>query len=95
MTRAGVIPLSEIERIQFYFNTKKLRSTKTNLKKILQETGGSFVTNATIFPFFGKFVYSSVKFISVVRTVIHTNHCNRKFTICKTFVQTSYNFSNI
>lgn len=49
MTRAGVIPLSEIERIQFYFNSKKLRSTKTNLKKILQETGGSFVTNATIF----------------------------------------------
>lgn len=49
MTRAGVIPLSDIERIQIYFNTKKRKSTKANLKKILQEEGGEFITNAAIF----------------------------------------------
>ena len=49
MTRAGTIPLSEIERIQIYFNTKKRKSTKVNLKKILQEEGGEFITNAAIF----------------------------------------------
>ena len=49
MTRAGIIPLSDIERIHFYFNTKKLKSTKSNLKKILQQEGGSFITSSTIF----------------------------------------------
>lgn len=49
MTRAGVIPLSSIERIEIYQNTKKKKSTKANLLKILQETGGSFITNGTIF----------------------------------------------
>lgn len=49
MTRAGIIPLSDIERIQIYFNTAKKKSTKTNLKNILRDTGGDFITNAAIF----------------------------------------------
>lgn len=49
MTRAGTIPLSSIERLEIYFNTKKKKSTKANLQRILQETGGSFITNAAIF----------------------------------------------
>jgi hypothetical protein len=49
MTRAGTIPLSEIERIQIYFNTKKYKSTTYNLKRILQEEGGEFIMNAAIF----------------------------------------------
>lgn len=49
MTRAGVIPLSSIERIQIYFNTKKYKSTANNLKRILQETGGDLIMNAAIF----------------------------------------------
>jgi hypothetical protein len=49
MTRAGTIPLSDIERIQIYFNTGKLKSTKANLKKILKQEGGEFITNAAIF----------------------------------------------
>lgn len=49
MTRAGVIPLSFIERIQIYFNTHKRKSTKSSLKRILTETGGDFITNAAIF----------------------------------------------
>lgn len=47
MTRAGIIPLSSIERIQIY--TKGCKSTKANLKKILKETGGDFITNGSIF----------------------------------------------
>ncbi|MBR5878286.1 MAG: hypothetical protein IKY91_01950, partial [Akkermansia sp.] len=47
MTRAGIVPLSSIERIQIY--TKGCKSTKANLKKILKETGGDFVTNGSIF----------------------------------------------
>ena len=49
MTRAGTIPLSDIERIQIYFNTKKYKSTTYNLKRILQEEGGDFIMNAAIF----------------------------------------------
>lgn len=52
MTRAGTIPLSDIERIQIY--TKGCKSTKANLKKILKETGGDFITNAAIFLRSGK-----------------------------------------
>ena len=54
MTRAGTYPLSSIERIQIYFNTHKYKSTKTNLKRILQEEGGEFITNAAIFLRSGK-----------------------------------------
>ena len=49
MTRAGTIPLSEIEWVKIYFNTRKLRSTTTNLKRMLTETGGDFLMNAAIF----------------------------------------------
>ena len=49
MTRAGVIPLSSIERIQIYFNPNKLKSTTGNLKRILQETGGDFIMNGSVF----------------------------------------------
>ena len=49
MTRAGTIPLSEIEWVKIYFNTRKLRSTTNNLKRMLTETGGDFLMNAAIF----------------------------------------------
>jgi hypothetical protein len=49
MTRAGTYPLSSIDRIQIYFNTKKRKSTKANLKKILVEEGGDIIMNAAIF----------------------------------------------
>lgn len=54
MTRAGTVPLSDIESIKIYFNTKKRKSTKTNLKKILKEEGGDFIMNAAIFLRSGK-----------------------------------------
>ena len=49
MTRAGTYPLSEIEWVKIYFNTRKLRSTTNNLKRMLTETGGDFLMNAAIF----------------------------------------------
>ena len=49
MTRAGTIPLSELEWVKIYFNTGKLRSTANNLKRMLTETGGDFLMNAAIF----------------------------------------------
>ena len=49
MTRAGTIPLSDIEWVKIYFNSKRLRSTTTNLKRMLTETGGDFMMNAAIF----------------------------------------------
>ena len=49
MTRAGTIPLSELEWVKIYFNTRKLRSTTNNLKRMLTETGGDFLMNAAIF----------------------------------------------
>lgn len=49
MTRAGTIPLSKIEWVKIYFNTRKLRSTTNNLKRMLAETGGDFIMNAAIF----------------------------------------------
>ena len=54
MTRAGTYPLSEIEWVKIYFNTRKLRSTTNNLKRMLTETGGDFLMNATIFLRSGK-----------------------------------------
>lgn len=47
MTRAGTIPLSEIERIEIYENTKKYR--EYSLATVLKETGGDFIFNGTIF----------------------------------------------
>ena len=49
MTRAGTIPLSELQWVRIYFNTKRLRSTKANLRKMLQEAGGDCICNAAIF----------------------------------------------
>lgn len=49
MTRAGTIPLSDIEWVHIYFNTRKLRSTTANLKRMLRESGGDFMMNAAIF----------------------------------------------
>lgn len=54
MTRAGTIPLSELEWVKIYFNTRKLRSTTNNLKRMLTETGGDFIMNAAIFLRSGK-----------------------------------------
>ena len=54
MTRAGTIPLSELEWVKIYFNTRKLWSTTNNLKRMLTETGGDFIMNAAIFLRSGK-----------------------------------------
>lgn len=47
MTRAGTIPLSDIERIQIYEG--KVRNSKSGLKSILKKTGGTFVMGGPIF----------------------------------------------
>lgn len=47
MTRAGTIPLSEIERIEIYQNKKRYKESQ--LAMILKETGGDFLFNGTIF----------------------------------------------
>lgn len=47
MTRAGTIPLSGIEWIRIYANRK--RNSKSGLKSILKETGGTFVMGGPIF----------------------------------------------
>ena len=49
MTRAGTVPLQDMQWVRVYFNTKRLRSTKVNLRKMLQETGGDYICNAAIF----------------------------------------------
>lgn len=49
MTRAGTVPLQDLQWVRIYFNRKRLRSTKTNLKKILAETGGDAICNGSIF----------------------------------------------
>ena len=49
MTRAGTVPLSDLQWIKIYFNTKRLHSTTTNLKKMLAEAGGDCICNAAIF----------------------------------------------
>ncbi len=48
-TRAGTVPLSDLQWIKIYFNTKRLRSTTANLKKMLAEAGGDCICNAAIF----------------------------------------------
>ena len=49
MTRAGTIPLSDIEWIKIHFNTKRRASTKAGLKQLLSDTGGDLILNAAIF----------------------------------------------
>ena len=34
-TRAGTVPLSDLQFIKIYFNRKRLRSTPANLRKML------------------------------------------------------------
>lgn len=49
MTRAGTIPLQDLQWLRIYFNRKRLRSTTANLKKMLAETGGDAICNVSIF----------------------------------------------
>lgn len=49
MTRAGTVPLQDLQWVRIYFNRKCLRSTKANLKKMLAETGGDAICNGSIF----------------------------------------------
>ena len=49
MTRAGTVPLQDLQWVRIYFNRKRLRSTKTHLKKMLAETGGDAICNGSIF----------------------------------------------
>ena len=49
MTSAGTVPLQDLQWVRIYFNRKRLRSTKANLKKMLAETGGDAICNGSIF----------------------------------------------
>ena len=49
MTRAGTVPLQDLQWVRIYFNRKRLRSTKANLKRMLAETGGDAICNGSIF----------------------------------------------
>lgn len=49
MTRAGTVPLSGLQWIKIYFNTRRLRSTTGNLKKMLADAGGDALCNGAIF----------------------------------------------
>lgn len=49
MTRAGTVPLQDMQWVRIYFNQKRLRSTPANLRKMLVETGGDCICNAAIF----------------------------------------------
>ena len=48
-TRAGTVPLSDLQFLKIYFNKRRLRSTPANLRKILAETGGDAICNGSIF----------------------------------------------
>ncbi len=48
-TRAGTVPLSDLQFLKIYFNRKRLRSTPANLRKMLAETGGDAICNGSIF----------------------------------------------
>ena len=48
-TRAGTVPLSDLQFIKIYFNRKRLRSTPANLRKMLTETSGDAICNGSIF----------------------------------------------
>lgn len=49
MTRAGTVPLQDLQWVRIYFNRKRLRSTPANLRKMLAETGGDAICNGSIF----------------------------------------------
>lgn len=49
MTRAGTVPLLDIEWIRIHFNTRRRKSSKAGLKLLLQDTGGDLIMNAAIF----------------------------------------------
>lgn len=48
-TRAGTVPLSNLQFLKIYFNKRRLRSTTANLKKMLAEAGGDAICNGSIF----------------------------------------------
>lgn len=48
-TRAGTVPLSDLQFLKIYFNRNRLRSTPANLRKMLAETGGDAICNGSIF----------------------------------------------
>ena len=48
-TRAGTVPLSDLQFLKIYFNKQRLRSTTANLKKMLAEAGGDAICNGSIF----------------------------------------------
>lgn len=48
-TRAGTVPLSDLQFLKIYFNRRRLRSTTANLKKMLAEAGGDAICNGSIF----------------------------------------------
>jgi hypothetical protein len=48
-TRAGTVPLSDLQFLKIYFNKWRLRSTTANLKKMLAEAGGDAICNGSIF----------------------------------------------
>lgn len=49
MTRAGTVPLQDLQWVRIYFNRKRLRSTTANLKKMLAEARGDAICNGSIF----------------------------------------------
>ena len=49
MTRAGTVPLQDLQWVRIYFNRKRLRSTPANLRKMLAEAGGDAICNGSIF----------------------------------------------
>ena len=48
-TRAGTVPLSDLQFLKIYFNKRRLRSTTANLKKMLADAGGDAICNGSIF----------------------------------------------
>ena len=48
-TRAGTVPLSDLQFLKIYFNKRRFRSTTANLKKMLAEAGGDAICNGSIF----------------------------------------------
>lgn len=48
-TRAGTVPLSDLQFLKIYLNKRRLRSTTANLKKMLAEAGGDAICNGSIF----------------------------------------------
>lgn len=49
MTRAGTVPLSDLQFLKIYFNKRRFHSTTANLKKMLAEAGGDAICNGSIF----------------------------------------------